>query len=540
MEKNRAYTKDTRDKVLITIIEEGNDGISNKLLAEKTERDRNIISAICKDLEKDDLVEIEKKGKWRTYYPTNKAYDTFAFSDSFYLGQQLQDKILSVRNKVQKDWIGLINLHEKQIMYIKNIFKNYEIIPDKRFEYYMINNETNPENIEMGSLLIILQNFVIKIGVIMTFILLSSLDPKVIKKNSNSELVSDKNSIKKLLELRTKNVISSMELSTEFKRLLSVLESKNRNQSDHNSKSSYQLNPKIIKKSMIILKELYPHIMIEIENICHNLDKIIKSDRVRFKMIDCDHDFSSKVVRNQIIRQEHNNMIFNDSKNKGEYYRTREFVCKKCNIKREIDIGDEIHDELLIKQLNSMTDKKNINSIKKLSKNPKNRKIVSNSQSIYVFKCRENKHVWKLPSVSERILENNRKLTETYKCILCKKIVELDLLNKDTVENIRNDIIEQIGSDRFTLQLADGILSKFFKDKNRRYRINDFESKKSFKSLQYFRKFFASKYDRKTRNEVYTEKEYKNDIGKTIRILMKNQVIKKEENCYVFMNSIIH
>lgn len=120
MKKSRAYGGNTRDRVLTIILLDGINGISNKELSKRTGRDRNIISEICKDLQENTLIRTETIGRRRIYFPSKKAFDTVAFSDSIFLGTEIRDYLLpSKAFGFQMRWYDLLDFHERQLKYLK-------------------------------------------------------------------------------------------------------------------------------------------------------------------------------------------------------------------------------------------------------------------------------------------------------------------------------------------------------------------------------------------------------------------------------------
>ena len=134
MKKSRAYSLDTRDNVLTIIVLDGKNGISNKELSKRTGRDRNIISEICKDLERDSLIRTKTMGRWMTYFPSEKAFDSVAFSDSNFLGRDIREYLIQSKSfGFEMAWYNLIDFHEKELGYFRQLFKNYEL--DSNFPF---------------------------------------------------------------------------------------------------------------------------------------------------------------------------------------------------------------------------------------------------------------------------------------------------------------------------------------------------------------------------------------------------------------------
>ena len=187
MTKKRAYSKETRDKVLTIITIEGINGISNNKVAKKVEKDRNIVTAICDELENDSLIRIETIGKGKIYYPTDKILDTITFADSIFFGYELRTHLIpSKLFGFEFNLNELSELQQHQIQYLENL-----------------------RNGEMELLPMHLQNFILKIGTIITYTLIQAMSLEFTKKISNAQYVTDKISVDKFIQEWVKNVILS-------------------------------------------------------------------------------------------------------------------------------------------------------------------------------------------------------------------------------------------------------------------------------------------------------------------------------------------
>ena len=157
--------------------------------------------------------------------------------------------------------------------------------------------------------------------------------------------------------------------------------------------------------------------------------------------------------------------------------------------------------------------KDDVNISTRKSKNYKYRKLKFTDvvKSPYVFRCKNNNHVWKKVSQSDRILRFSNKLNEAFQCLLCYAWVELDILDEETSRNIRDSIADRVGVDVFTLEIADSILERFYKNQNEPYRSDDFKFPESLKN---FRK-------------GYSEEVFKQDRNKIIEVLVEYKIIEK-------------
>ena len=92
--------------------------------------------------------------------------------------------------------------------------------------------------------------------------------------------------------------------------------------------------------------------------------------------------------------------------------------------------------------------------------------------------------------------------------------MELDIVNEETSKNVRDSIQDRIGADIFTLQIADSILDRFYKNRNETYSPEDFKFPEDSNSLKNFRK-------------GYSEQEFKQDRDKIIDIFVEYGIIEK-------------
>ncbi len=165
--------------------------------------------------------------------------------------------------------------------------------------------------------------------------------------------------------------------------------------------------------------------------------------------------------------------------------------------------------------------KNNQNNVSLKSKNYKYRKFKFTEvvKSPYVFRCKKNRHVWNKVSQPDRILRFSHKLNEAFQCLLCYAWVELDIIDEETSRKIRDSIADRVGIDVFTLDIADSILERFYKNQNEKYSPEDFKFPESLKT---FRK-------------GYSEQEFKQDRNKIIDIFVEYGIIEKlASRKYVF------
>ena len=335
MKKSRAYGRDTRDKVLTIIMLDGINGISNKELSKRTGRDRNIISEICKDLEEDTLIRTITIGRRKTYFPSEKALDTVAFSDSTFLGREIRDYLIPSKSfGFEMHWYDLLDFHEKQLKYLKELFRNYELDPTFPFPFVKC-NEDNIAIQELGTITVRLQNFIVKIGTIITYLLLHAGSSDLIKQISQSQHVTHKGSVDAFVQKWLQNVILSLHLLTEFKKII-LGQDLHHSSDEKHKKSSYELDQELINKSLGVLKNLYPEILRRLEIVHSDLKSNMMKEKDQWKMVICDHEFVTKTsIGKQAIPQEYYDP-FNLINYKYELRSDqgiKEYFCQKCGIK---------------------------------------------------------------------------------------------------------------------------------------------------------------------------------------------------------------
>ena len=504
MRNNRAYNEETRDKVLTIITLAGAKGISNREVAKMAEKDRNIVSAICKKLELSSLILVKTIGKRKIYHPTKEVLETPTFLDSIFFGNQLRTYL--IRSKLfgfEMNLGELSKMQRRQIQYLKE----------------------NLGNGELEFLPIHLQNFIFKIGTIITYILICAMSPEFTRKISIAQHVTEKISVDRFIQEWVKNVIFSMELLYEFRTI--ILESEFHPSSYYSKKKShYELDEKLKKNSIEVLKQLYPEILRRLELVYNNLDHELKGEKDQWKQRECDHDFSSKILKGaQKHILEYNNR-WRSSITKHEVTTEkgfREFYCKKCDLKIMQNLDFEITNKSLIRQLNNITSNLILKNNVKQSKNYKNRKSrIIEIKSPYVFKCKSNDHVWKKHSIPSQTLKSNSKFDEVYQCLLCHRSVNIEIIDRNIFLELRDSIINEVGQDKYTLQIGDTILDSFYKNQNKHYSLEDFK----FPEYLNFRK-------RKSRSLL----EFRNDRNKIIDIFVRYNIIKKDKSGkYYFIN----
>lgn len=119
-------------------------------------------------------------------------------------------------------WYDLLDFHEKQLKYLKELFRNYELDPTFPFPFVKC-NEDNIAIQELGTITVRLQNFIIKIGTIITYLLLHAGSSDLIRQISESQRVTHKGSVDNFVQKWLQNVILSLHLLTEFKKIISFV-----------------------------------------------------------------------------------------------------------------------------------------------------------------------------------------------------------------------------------------------------------------------------------------------------------------------------
>ena len=205
----------------------------------------------------------------------------------------------------------LIQLHQKQVEHLTEISE-----PKNKVEYKIRQN------------IVDLQNFIIKVGTMLTFTLLHAMSPDLINQLSGKR--EEYNNIKiNNIETRNKLVrswVNDVILST---RLLDQL----RNILSDNTKD-FELSQDLINMSLESLRKLYPDligpyyeynelagqpipgVITKLESIYNKLDDSIREEKDKLKKEICTHKFD---------RLAHY----------GSYKEKKYFKCLKCGIKKE-------------------------------------------------------------------------------------------------------------------------------------------------------------------------------------------------------------
>ena len=139
-----------------------------------------------------------------------------------------------------------------------------------------------------------------------------------------------------------------------------------------------------------------------------------------------------------------------------------------------------------------------------------------------MFKCKSNCHVWSKDSISSQILRNDSKFDEKYRCLLCNIVVNLEIIDRETISNILRSIERKVGKDRYTLLIADTILDSSYSNQIKHYSLEDFKMPE-----------YLNFRNRKSRSLP----EFLNDRNKIIDIFVRFNIIKNDRSGkYYFIN----
>lgn len=310
MKRNTAYSQRTADRVIETIFRYGKDGITQKKVGELTNIHRSIIGAICEDNQ--DKIKIKRVGKFTTYVPKYSAVDTLVFDKPTFFGRQLRYYFLQPKHSgFELGFDELIQLHQKQVEYLTESSD-----PNNKVDY---NTRQN---------IVDLQNFIIKVGTMLTFTLLQAMSPEIINQLSgkreqyNNIKINSIETRNKLVRNWINDVILSTRLLDQLRNILS------------DDKKDFELSQDLVNISLEGMRKLYPDligpyseynelagqpipgVMTKLETIYDNLDDSIREEKDKLKKDICNHKFD---------RLAHY----------GSYKEIKYFKCLKCGFRKE-------------------------------------------------------------------------------------------------------------------------------------------------------------------------------------------------------------
>jgi hypothetical protein len=523
--KNRAYVEETKDVVLWTILKYAQNAMSIKEIAKRSKRDRNIVSTICNDLEKEGFVYVKKMGKWKMIHPSIRALETPVFSLSRFLGNEIKKQILlsSQIEGLDMNIRDIILYHEDQVQYFKRYYTRRKVH----------NNDLYSATDFQDLVAVRLHNFILQVGYSLTYVMLQSLLPQTRIKMSNSLNISNPLITNGLLDEWARNIILSMDLLFEFNKSLFEA-SVQRQSTDKKDKSIYEIDGDTVDKSLNILHDLYPKLIERLDKIFKDSQKSMTLREEEWKKIGCDHDYIElggiqkkvSVTKSSDPNFKPNRQSQNDN-SKG----VQNLKCFKCDNKISIFLDNKIEDNTLIQKLNSKlkdAEKReqgaNNEGYSSKSKNFRNRNyqitdILGSSPS---KSCKNDKHIWSKELISFRGFERNKGVFEEYQCMKCNYSVKLFVIDEATFDTVRKNIEEKIGNDIGSFRLADITLKQFYENEGKCYRIEDFSY------LDFM------KHDHR---KNYSEVDFEKDVDKLLKILLHSHIIMKSktEECFSFI-----
>ena len=377
--------------------------ISNQQLIRLTNIDRGIIREATNNLQKEGLIYITRKtGGERFYKATSKALD------EVYLFPKL-----------------LGNQFFKKIIYQKLNKKYYSNLSLDRFK----------GDTKVSILYEILGHLSRKIGAYITICFILAMTHKTIEKITNNK-ISKINDV--LIEEWIRNTIPTTHLLKEFRKeiiksgnyrkevptneieIITKNASLKKIRQELEKKSKYELPEEIIYKLHEAMKILFPDIYNELTKLEIYSQESLDKDKKYFEQTTCDHKFNKTTKGKEIY-----------------------FICKICDLEKVIPKTKIINDIKVISKLNDLVHKKYIITNEDLQK-----KVVNYN----VFRCNENDHIWQKNTVSKGLSDKDILFTE-YQCVLCKILVQSDVVKRAILKKMSDEVKEQINSDKYTLML---------------------------------------------------------------------------------------
>lgn len=214
--------KNNKSILILTIInQQGSRGTTTKDLTEKTGIDRWTIKDICKELELDKYIKIEKRGIRNIYFPTQKVLEYNLFIESLLLKKKILSNYFSINLMLDQHELSENDIYQER--YISNpkfdIPKTQEtsilgitgIDEIKKYENY--------ESTSLKKLPLYLQNFILNVGIFVTYVFLISSSPNLTKTISEEIRTQNEDLINEQILNWLSRVISPKDLYHNFRQM---------------------------------------------------------------------------------------------------------------------------------------------------------------------------------------------------------------------------------------------------------------------------------------------------------------------------------
>jgi hypothetical protein len=401
----RAPGVEPRDLILTALLKAGKNGLSQKCLVNKTRLSRSKVYDECKILEKEELVRHESNGRRTTYYATSKIFDNLS------LMQQIFGK--EVFSKISDSYIPVTTqrgLHYDRF-HANSLYYETKFNDDVYFEKKFNRNDDSIERL--------LFEYSVRIGGIITYILLQAMNSDTIKKLTFNEKLSGRSAKDYLVEEWVQNIISPVEMLKAFRKCIRDTRydlAVNKNEDLDNNISSYELKEETIKVLTDALSRLFPNIYNELEEAHTAFPNSLEQEKKIIEQFACKHKFLLKL------------------KDKEKH-----FECSKC----------KLHIEVLSRRL--------IKNKELLAKLDQKRPPTAN--------CAKFDHQWTKRS------DYNVAFT-SFQCLLCGELLRFPVEQENKLKKIE-EVISLKLEDR-NIALCNDIEYFFHINSNEQLTINDF------------------------------------------------------------------
>ena len=451
-------------KVLRVIVEDGVRGISNSRVAAISALNRDTVSAVCAILERSGLITTRVKGRWRSYYPTEKAIDLpsiFNYSRVF-RQRVLQELILLDPYQSAFDDLNLI---KEKFLREHFQFLKYE-------QAYLL-------------------SFTVKIGAIMTYILLQALSPELIEKITKQHQVKSKRTINRLIQDWVKEAISPLNILDEFSKEFRFQTKKSNAKLDE-SVSSYEIDQENIDKLLKTFASLFPSISKKLEHIYTNLENYVEMEKEKIIKTNCNHEFASRLIKGPHVSTLDSDYVDPLTSKKIKYQGKqsqgiKEFYCKVCGDRKTYVLEKEIVNKDFIDRLNFLS-------------------LKYQFASSDAFRCNNNRHEWIKHETQKYVFQLGYALEEIYDCFLCGLLIQLTVVDREAVKLMREAAKDRVGEDVLRLQIFNNIAYHFYNNQNEYASSQD---------LNYLTPKLLPG------GMKYSDKDFKNDKEEILRILVE-------------------
>ena len=288
--------------ILTIINQQVSKGTTTKDLSEKTGIDRWTIGDICRKLEEKERIEKRKKGKSNVYFPTQKIIDYNSFIESYFLKKKIHSNYFSGNLILDKD-----KLHENNVYREKYLLNPTFNISDSQVASMLgitdndqIKKYENFESISLNKLPLYLQNYILNVGIFVTFVFLKSSSPDLTKTISEEIGKNSEDLVNRKILDWLSAIISPKDLYHDFRHLFlrCGIRDFEHKKSIENKKEikTFDLSKPLFLMLEDILNHLYPDHSNKLNDIYLNLKKDYEGEKRFARQKLCEHKY--KVNKN--------------------------------------------------------------------------------------------------------------------------------------------------------------------------------------------------------------------------------------------------